>query len=156
MIQRMSGIPNHVSFQAALARRSQFNGVLPVRQLKRLVDCLADGEGDLLVQLEVRPEMGNAPHLIGVITGGVTLVCQRCLRPYVQPLVVDVDLRPVSSEAEEARLLRDADPYLLESDRLPLHEIIEDEVMLALPMTPHCANPDCSGVTSQVDTGSLN
>ena len=109
------------------------------------------GVADVQVQMTARvrsasaPEKGGPPHLAGTVMGGVTLICQRCMLPYVQPLAIDVDLRPVSSEAEEARLLRDADPYLLSDEQLPLHAIIEDEVLLALPMAPHCERPDCGG-----------
>jgi uncharacterized protein len=50
-------------------------------------------------------------------------------------------LRLVGSEAEERRLLRECEPYLVEDDVLPLQEIVEEEALLALPIAPRC--PAC-------------
>lgn len=141
----MTTIPAYINFSTALARQARYAGRLSVAMLPRLADCLAAREGELHIELEIRAERGGPPHLVGHIGGGVTLICQRCMRAYLQPVSIAVDLRPVTSEAEEARLLRDSDPYLLIDDRLPLHEVIEDEVLLALPMVPYCEHPDCAG-----------
>src|SRR3546814_8193390 len=49
-----------------------------------------------------------------------------------------IDLRLVETEEEEQAVLHEADPYLVQDDRLPLREIVEDEILLALPMLPRC------------------
>src|SRR3546814_6525071 len=54
------------------------------------------------------------------------------------PLQIDIDLRLVETEEEEQAVLHEADPYLVQDDRLPLREIVEDEILLALPMLPRC------------------
>lgn len=136
-------VPRYVPFAASLAREARFQGIVRISQLPRLVDCLAAKDGDLTVDLALQRERGAPPHLAGTLSGGVTLICQRCLRPYVQTLNLGVDVRPVRSEAEEEQVLQSADPYLISDDRLPLHELIEDEVLLGLPMAPHCEQPDC-------------
>jgi len=40
--------------------------------------------------------------------------------------------------------MQDHDTWLVQADRLPLHELIEDELLLALPLAPRCEKPDCA------------
>lgn len=76
----------------------------------------------------------------------VTLQCQRCLEPVVQRLVVDRRFWLAASEAEAARLDAESeDEHLVLEPRLNLHGLIEDELILALPLVPrhepHCPQP---------------
>jgi len=82
--------------------------------------------------------------LNGTIDGALVLQCQRCLRSFEWPLHVSVALRLVFSEEEENRVMQDAEPYRIEDDVLQLHDVVEDEVLLALPIAPLCDREDCS------------
>ncbi|NKF22482.1 YceD family protein [Solimonas marina] len=91
--------------------------------------------------LDVALEAGKShgrQMLSGTIDGELTLRCQRCEGPMPWTLHVDVDLRLVETEEEEAAALHEADPYLVQDDSLPLQEVVEDEILLALPMLPRC------------------
>lgn len=75
----------------------------------------------------------------------VTLRCQRCLQTLDEPLRVERRLRFVRGEDEAARLdeLSDDDVLALPV-RLDLRELVEDELILALPLVPRhasCAAP---------------
>jgi uncharacterized protein len=73
----------------------------------------------------------------------VPLQCQRCLATLVQPLSLRRRMRFARNEAEAARLdeLLDDDVLSLPA-RLDLHELLEDELILALPLVPRHAG-DC-------------
>ena len=72
----------------------------------------------------------------------VSLQCQRCLNALMQPLAVDRRLRFVRSEAEAERLDEASDDdVLVLPPRLDLHELIEDELILALPLVPRHPGP---------------
>jgi uncharacterized protein len=139
---RSGGIPAHVSATRALASGQQFRGALPLSQLPRLAAQVADRDGSLDVELRAEKAAGGA-WLRGAIRGELTLTCQRGLHPFGWRCNLRPALRLVTSEAEEQRLLKDAEPYLVQDDRLPLRELVEDEVLLALPMMPRCDDPDC-------------
>lgn len=80
-------------------------------------------------------ESGVWLHLNAAVP--VTLQCQRCLQSVAQTLVVDRRLRFVGSEAEAARLDETSDDdVLVLLPRLDLHELLEDELILALPLVP--------------------
>lgn len=119
-----------------------YAGVLAVARLPRLVAALASADGELSVTLELTRQRAVL-RLGGSVRGDLQLVCQRCLRPFTWPLDAKVSLRPVFSEDEEARVLGEEEPYLVEDERLPLHDLVEEEVLLALPFAPRCLAPDC-------------
>ncbi len=71
------------------------------------------------------------------IDGAIWLICQRCLEPYEQPLSIEVSYRIVATEeqAEAAPPDEDVD-VLVGSRRFNLHELLEEELLLALPLVP--------------------
>ena len=75
----------------------------------------------------------------------VWLTCQRCLQPFEVPLAFERRLRFVHGEAEaEALDAESEDDVLALSRSLDLRELIEDELLLALPIVPRhdvCPQP---------------
>lgn len=121
----------------AVAQSQRFVGELPIKALPRLVEVLANDEGSLQVEL-VASRIAKQSAISGQIAGQVQLQCQRCDQVYSAPLKLAVDLRLVESEEEEKKLLQGSDPYRVQDDSLRLHELIEDETLLGLPMLPRC------------------
>lgn len=67
----------------------------------------------------------------------VTLQCQRCLQALQQPLAMQRRFRFVASEAEAERLDADSDDdHLVMQPRLDLRALVEDELILELPLVP--------------------
>ena len=63
--------------------------------------------------------------------------CQRCLRPFSEPLVVDRALRFVDDEAQAEALDADSDDDVLAlMPALDLRTLVEDELVLAWPIVP--------------------
>ena len=121
----------------AVAQSQRYMGELLVKALPRLAKALADDSGSLQVEIVATRVLRRAA-MVGNIQGQVNLQCQRCDRPYAYRLKTAVDLRLVSSDEEEKQLLKNCEPYWVHDDSLQLHEMIEDEVLLALPMLPRC------------------
>ena len=67
----------------------------------------------------------------------ITRECQRCLQPVALDLTVDRWFRFVADEATAAALDADSeDDVLVLSRHFDLAELIEDELLLALPLVP--------------------
>jgi uncharacterized protein len=75
----------------------------------------------------------------------VVLQCQRCLLPLDEHVRVDRQFRFVDDEATAAALDDDMEDEVLELPRsLNLRELVEDEMLLALPLVPRhevCPEP---------------
>jgi uncharacterized protein len=138
-----AGIPKHADATKAIATRQRFVGSVPLAQLPRIAGQLADTDGSLQVDLEAGKDSAGLAWLRGGIKGQLSLTCQRGLHPFPWSCDVTTQLRLVASESEEERAMKEAEAYLVEEDQLPLREIVEDEVLLALPIAPRCDDEDC-------------
>jgi uncharacterized protein len=67
--------------------------------------------------------------------GAVELDCQRCLAPVCVPIDVDTELELADSEAEIATAEDEVD-RVLATPAMALAALVEDELLLALPMVP--------------------
>jgi uncharacterized protein len=125
----------------------RMSGVVAVRDLQRLTDVLADDEGDLA--WFVRGEFaagefggGRKPFLVIEVSGELHLICQRCLGAL--PFRVNVESRlllvPPGKPWPDEDLQDDlADPVEALAEQ-PLLPLIEDELLLALPISPRHAS----------------
>ena len=130
-------IPKIIRVSSAVNREAHYAGELSVKTLPRLVDALADDEGVLQADLLAWKASGY-PALSGTVSGVLNMECRRCGKTFGFTLAHKLDLRLVTSEEEELRLLRDCEPYWVQGDELELHDLVEDETLLALPMLPRC------------------
>jgi uncharacterized protein len=77
--------------------------------------------------------------------GDVWLTCQRCLQPFQQALTIDTRVRFVRDEAQAETLDAELEDDVLALPRwLDLRTLIEDELLLALPLVPRherCPQP---------------
>lgn len=135
------------------ARRS-FAGTLPVAAMSRLCGMLAGNEGAAQYALDFgRDEFGTA-YLQVHVEAPLTMTCQRTLEPFVLPLAVDSRLGLIRSEREEAALPPGCEPLLVDEDgKLNPADVIEDELLLALPLVP--VNPDSSLPPEVTGEGSI-
>ncbi len=102
-----------------------------------------------------RPVPGGEPEVWLHIQGETVarLECQRCLQPLNEALRVDQHLRFVAGEDEAARLDEESeDDVLALVARLDVFSLLEDELILALPLVPRhgtCPQPlDPSATTA--------
>jgi uncharacterized protein len=124
------------------ARRS-FEGELPVAALKRLGEALAGDAGVAHFELDFGTDSLGTACLDVRVTAPLTLTCQRTLEPFVLPVAVDTKLGLIRNERDEAALPPGFEPLLVAEDgKLSLLDVIEDELLLALPLVP--VNPDSS------------
>jgi uncharacterized protein len=122
------------------ARRS-FAGALPIAAMPRLCEALADKEGVAQFELDFgRDSLGTA-YIDVRVNAPLTMICQRTLEPFVLPMAVESRLGLIKLERDESALPPGCEPLLVSEDgRLNPAEVIEDELLLALPLIP--VNPD--------------
>jgi uncharacterized protein len=125
----------------------QLSADQPLGRFERLAaEALADDglPPDVQVHWQAQGDMrpaanGGAPapwlHLQAQTT--VALTCQRCLGPVPSPLSVDRWFRFVADEATAAALDDECEEDLLALEPRPnLHELLEDELLMELPLVP--------------------
>ena len=129
-------------------------------QLKDLVALQASEnctfQGMLAARLQVKPSAGMF-QVEGRLGGTVILACSRCLAPVPWPLNVvfrltftrslpgdEVGSSPESRELEAEEL----GVVLFEGDEIDFQDVIQEQVIMALPMQPLCQE-ECRGLCPQ-------
>ena len=69
-------------------------------------------------------------------TTALPLTCQRSLEVFALPVSVDARLGFIVREEDEAGLPQDYEPLLIDPAGLRPADVIEDELILALPLVP--------------------
>lgn len=131
-------IPVEICASQALGRDARYVGKVEAAGLERLRDLAPE---DVEAELGLSIDSARRGWIEGRIGARLQLICQVCLEPFAWQLETRLRLALARDEIEEERLMADCEPLLVLEDRLMLHEIIEDEVLLALPMMPKC--PTC-------------
>ena len=124
--------------------RQQLHGVLEISRLARLSELLISNEGVLNVQLEFDVDGYKTHHVGGSIDADLKLCCQRCLKAMPWHLHADVSLAFIAHEHQLDELAAEYEPYILGADPVVLSDLIEDEVLLALPQVPLHDELECS------------
>jgi uncharacterized protein len=127
-------------------------GEWPLASLERLCEMQTAPQDWLMppvawrVRGERRPVSGEQPQTWLHIRAQATiwLTCQRCLQPYRTELVVDRAIRFVRGEDLAEALDAESEEDVLALPReLDLRALVEDELLLALPIVPrHETCPD--------------
>lgn len=118
-------------------------GSLPIAALRRVAESLAGSAGEL--QCEVRGETGadGRDYLLVTARGRLELRCQRCLGAVSYDLDIDnrlLVLRP-GTEVSDEELDSDEFDVLEAGKETAVLDLLEDEIVLALPISPRHA--DC-------------
>ena len=88
----------------------------------------------------------------GIASGEVSVTCQRCLEPVQVALEAELMLTIVWSDDEARCLPRDADAWVVEEDKADLVDLIEEELLLTLPIVSYHDSGACIGSIGVVES----
>jgi len=146
--------PHRLDVEAFAKDGGRLEGDWPLSALERLADVAhpdaKPGDADRArwrAEGASRPVKGGAPQTwlhLGA-KARLSLVCQRCLGPVDMALDTERSFLFVGDEDTAARLDADAEEDVLAMTRaLDLRALVEDELLLALPLVPRhevCPQP---------------
>lgn len=144
--------PNRLELAAFARQGAALSGEWPQARFARLSASLvpvADGAPAIrwVAQGELQARAGATPEVLLrlAIHTTVGLQCQRCLQPMLHGVEIERRFRFVRNEDEAARMDEEIDDdVLVLAKHLDLAELIEDELILSLPLVPRheaCPQP---------------
>jgi len=116
--------------------RRRFEGKLPLAALPRLAADLAQPTGDVVFELDFDKDELGVAYLHVRADASLPLICQRSLDRFELPVHVDTRLGLITREADEAGLPEGYEPLLTADGVLRLADVVEDELILAVPAVP--------------------
>jgi uncharacterized protein len=124
-----------LEFASAGARQQ---GIWPIRDFPRLRDVLASDAGEVAYEIRgVHDERGR-PGLRLKVGGTLMVRCQRCLEPMAfevktdETLVLAATLEEIHDEPADAN----APDRVVAGKEMAVRELLEDELILAIPYAP--------------------
>ena len=141
--------PLRLDVEAFARAGARLEGDWPLLELPRLAQgahaeaAAASPSGDRLVAWSVEGrtlQRTGAPIEVWVdlqAAATVSLECQRCLQPVATPVRLERSFRFMPDEQQAAELDSESDHEVLVLSRnFDLRELVEDELILALPLVP--------------------
>ncbi|MDE2090594.1 MAG: DUF177 domain-containing protein [Gammaproteobacteria bacterium] len=111
--------------------------------MPRLASVVADTSGLASAKVHAKHDGGQIT-VQGKVEANLLLTCQRCFRKMEFPVNTDFNLAWVRNETEAMNLADVYEPLMSISGRVNIAELIEDELLLALPMVAlHAAPQKC-------------
>ncbi len=127
--------------------RRVFQESIDLVEFARLSDVLLEVGGALDVKLEGSRDTDGFSWLMMAVSGTLVLTCQRCLGRLQFPLRVGAHLQLIAkgTDLPDDELENDKFDVLVADEPLSIKDLVEDEVILALPVSPmheNCQVPD--------------
>lgn len=114
--------------------RRVFEGTIPVKQMERLIGLLATPTGEIAYRVEFGSDEFDIACADLKIDAGLSMLCQRTMQVFVQPVRIEQRLGLIRDESQEAALPESYEALLVTDGQLRLKEVIEDELILSLPL----------------------
>ncbi len=135
-------VPETLDAWRMVAARRGFEGRLPLSSMTRLRDALFDSQGEVSFALDFDRDALLVPYVELRIDAELPLLCQRSLQRFLFPVQIVQRLGLIragqeNDEVEEAALPPGYEALLVAEDgMLRPTELIEDELILAVPVVP--------------------
>ncbi len=124
-------------------REQTIKGRVSLQGMERLSGYLYDTDGSVDVEFEFGISSYKIRYMSVALKAHVHVVCQRCLQP-MDLLVSHESLAGlVKSEAAIERLSDEYEPFIVEPEPVLLKTIVEDELILAMPVASMHSQGEC-------------
>jgi uncharacterized protein len=133
--------PDFVDPWKAAEGQRVFFGTMPLKRMKRLSPLLASAEGEAGFEVSFYFDRQRNAIIKVAVNADLILLCQRSLAPYTETVqrtsllaiirdLADQDMMPANYEL----IVQETGVH--ETGKLALLELVEDELLLALPQIP--------------------
>lgn len=137
-------IPEHVDPFRYAEQSLSVAGIVNIKDMQRVSLNVVPVDGaTVAVSLQFGKDEQKMAYIKGHLETTVLLQCQRCMEPYSYEIMSDFVLGIVSSMVEANALPAQYEPALSNEGSLALRELIEDEIILNLPIIPRHGADDC-------------
>jgi uncharacterized protein len=126
--------------------RAEIEFSIPLQEFPRVLPLLAAPDGQAHGRVSFARE-GRIAVAEVTVAAEVTLLCQRCLAPLKWPLVGRGRAALVATAAAAEGLPGTLETVLAPEYRISLRDLVEEELLLALPLVPRHEDDGCAGGT---------
>lgn len=146
-------IPEHIDPFRFAEQSLRLDGVASINDMQRLKANVVSNNDTVAVNLQFGVDEQGITYLKGHMETKLTLQCQRCMEPFTYEIISDFILGIVNTLDEANALPERYEPALAQEGNLALRELIEDEIILNLPIIPRHEPEECKVKLPLADSG---
>lgn len=121
-------------------------GHAALSDMPRLSELVLNQGGDVAYTLEFSKDTQGVVRITGSVSVSLDMVCQRCLNRMVLEIANPVCIGFTAEREKEKQMPDSLEPYISEEQEISLAGLIEEEVMLGLPLSPLHSPGECPAV----------
>lgn len=150
--------PDFVDPWKAADGKRTFQGTMPIKRMQRLEPLLAPENGGMENQAVARKDAAFSARFSydrqGLLTirldveAELPLICQRSLTPYIEKIRRRSYLAVIEDINTEDLVPENYDPVWVENRRMALLDIVEEELLLAVPQVPKNPEMEVAGFST--------
>ncbi|MGB2260831.1 MAG: YceD family protein [Porticoccaceae bacterium] len=140
-------LPTHIDPRKLALQGNFLEGTVNVEDLPRLESSVSSVCGPLEAKVQFGLDESRAKIVNGNAKVYVETICQRCLDPLVIELTAEFAVQVIWSEEHINRVAANYEPWLVLDKMANLNELLEDEILLALPLVNYHDVGECTGDT---------
>ena len=133
-------------------KKTAISGQIDVRQLKRLSKIASTETGVVTIDLVFEKNSSRVNHVHGSIDAVISLICQNCLKEFDTEFHLEMALAFVTSESGMMKV-EPMESVIVEDSKVDLFHLIEDELILALPIS--AKHKDCKKIIHNSQLGEI-
>lgn len=150
-------IPEHIDPFRYTEQSLAVTGTVKLAEMQRLIanlgPTISASDDTVAVDLTFGVDEQEINFLKGHLEAKLTLQCQRCMEPYIYEIISDFALGIVTTLDEANALPERYEPAMTKEGSLALRELIEDEILLNLPIIPRHEPEICKVTLPLKDSG---
>jgi len=129
-----SRLPEKCDLFQLAEKGATIEGTWPVSKMTRLLDMLGSDSGEAYAEMNFE-KSGRTRFVKGRVSVEVEIECQRCMSLMSFPIDAEFSLALIETEAQIEALPEEFEPLVTEGRHF-LPDVIEDELILAIPIVP--------------------
>ena len=137
-------LPATLDVRKAAAREVTVEGLLDLSALARLQGALASNEGRVEAKIAFARDEENRFIATINIDARVEVLCQRCLDKMTSEVRSSNVLAIVGNDELAGQLPAQLEPWVVEGEQADLWQLVEDELILAIPIVSYHETADCN------------
>ena len=137
--------PVRLDHKKAASQARKIKAQVPIDLLPRFSEILVDSDGDVDIELAFSSSHQGRTRIQGRAQLIVGLICQNCMQPFKQPINCEIDVKLACSNVESDTEVLDCrtDVIVCNDREISLTDLVEDELIMSLPMIPRHNNLNC-------------
>jgi uncharacterized protein len=137
-------LPEYVDIRKAFLENEEVSGFVASEKLMNMRDILVGENARVKAILNFLKDKTGRRIITGELTATIEVACQRCLEPLELIIEDDISLIVVDDDESAQRLEKNYEGWVCTTHKLCLAELIEEQLILALPLVSVHSDSSCS------------